>query len=129
MDDYAGILNPVGKTAMGSFGKIKYIKDLPEDKILIAYIQQSMSLTEKGIKKPSKPKTPEKKELTAPEDLLSKLELNPTAKFYFEKFSYSCKKEYVEWISSAKTSITREKRILQAVEMMEAGKDRNWKHK
>jgi uncharacterized protein YdeI (YjbR/CyaY-like superfamily) len=129
LDDHFGIINPVGKTAMGSLGKIYTSADIPEDQILISYIRKAMSLTDKGIKKPSKSKTTEMKEQTLPEDFLSKLELNELAKANFDKFSYSCKKEYLEWICGAKTSATREKRIIQAVEMIEAGKDRNWKYK
>ena len=46
----------------------------------------------------------------------------------FEKFSYSHKKEYVEWIVEAKTDATREKRLAQAMEMMSEGKSRMWKY-
>ena len=51
MPDPDKILSAVGeKTAMGHFGQIKSMKDLPSDKVLIKYIKEAMALNEKGIK-------------------------------------------------------------------------------
>ncbi len=85
-----------------------------------------MELNEKGIKLPSKPT--EKKEITIPgyfEKLLAK---NKTAFTIFNAFPYSHKKEYVQWITEAKTEATRNKRMSQAIEMLTEGKSRNWKY-
>ena len=46
----------------------------------------------------------------------------------FEGFSYSHKKEYVEWISEAKRPETRAKRVETSIAWMVAGKSRNWKY-
>ena len=46
----------------------------------------------------------------------------------FEAFSNSNKKEYVSWITGAKTEATREKRMAEAVAWMSEGKIRNWKY-
>ncbi|MEX1241430.1 MAG: YdeI/OmpD-associated family protein [Cyclobacteriaceae bacterium] len=46
----------------------------------------------------------------------------------FKDFTYSNKKEYVEWITEAKTSETRDRRIATSVEWLEEGKARNWKY-
>ena len=46
----------------------------------------------------------------------------------FESFNYSSKKDYVEWITEAKTEETRTKRLKTAVEWMSEGKVRNWKY-
>jgi uncharacterized protein YdeI (YjbR/CyaY-like superfamily) len=53
----------------------------------------------------------------------------PKAVQVFYDFSYSNKKEYVEWITEAKTEATRQKRLETAVEWMSEGKSRNWKYK
>jgi hypothetical protein len=37
-------------------------------------------------------------------------------------------REYIEWLMEAKRAETREKRLAQAVEWLEAGKSRNWKY-
>ena len=46
----------------------------------------------------------------------------------FEKFSPSHKRDYIEWITDAKTDATRDRRVEQAVEWMAEGKPRMWKY-
>ena len=46
---------PKNKTAMGSFGRITSLQDLPSDKVMLGLITQAMELNEKGIKVPKKP--------------------------------------------------------------------------
>ncbi len=46
----------------------------------------------------------------------------------FEEFTYSARKEYVEWITEAKTEDTRTKRMTTAIEWIAEGKSRNWKY-
>jgi uncharacterized protein YdeI (YjbR/CyaY-like superfamily) len=83
--------------AMGQFGRITQLSDLPSNKILSGYIKDAMKLNEAGVKAPSpmKPKTP-KAELVVPDDLASALQANQKAKATFENFSPSQKREYVE---------------------------------
>ncbi len=64
----------------------------------------------------------EKKIVIVPTDLESTLKKNKKAKDYFESLSYSHKKEYVEWIVSAKKSETRLARIKGTVEKLNSGK-------
>ena len=118
---------PKNKTAMGTFGRLTSVKDLPSDKVMIGLIHQAMELNEKGVKVPKKSTAP-KKELIVPSDLTKALSKNKTAKTAFEEFSYSHKKEYVQWIEEAKTETTRNKRVKTTVEWLSEGKSRNWKY-
>ncbi len=118
---------PANKTAMGSFGRITSLKDLPSDKVMVGLIHQAMELNEKGIKIPKKPATI-KKELVIPDYLTKALSKNRKAKTQFDKFSYSRRKDYVEWLTEAKTEVTREKRLTTTVEWLSEGKSRNWKY-
>ena len=117
---------PTEKTAMGSFGRITSVKDLPADKVMIGLIHQAVELNEKGIKVAKKPV--EKKELVVPEDLSNALSKNRSAKATFEKFSPSHRREYVMWIEEAKTEATRNKRLATTVEWLSEGKSKNWKY-
>jgi uncharacterized protein YdeI (YjbR/CyaY-like superfamily) len=117
---------PTEKTAMGSFGRITSVKDLPADKVMTGLIRQAVELNEKGVKVVRKPV--EKKELVVPKDLTAALSKNKTAKATFDKFAYSHKKEYVQWIEEAKTESTRNKRLATTVEWLSEGKSRNWKY-
>ena len=120
---------PAEKTAMGSFGRITSKKDLPADKVIIGLIHQAMELNEKGIKvEKKKPSAAAKKELVIPDILVTALKKNKAAQATFENFPYSCKKEYVEWITEAKTEPTREKRLATTLEWLAEGKRRNWKY-
>ena len=118
---------PKNKTAMGSFGRITSRKDLPSDKVVIGLIHQAMELNEKGVKIPKKPAAA-KKELVVPNELTKALSKNKKAKTVFDNFSYSQKKEYVAWISGAKTEPTRNKRLATTVEWLSEGKRLNWKY-
>ena len=114
---------------MGNLGKITTLKDLPSDKILISYIKQAVELNDKGVKRKVKPKAaPNTKELTIPTYVTKALAKNKKAAQAFEAFSYSHKKEYVEWFEEAKTEETRNKRLETALEWMAEGKSRNWKY-
>ena len=73
-------------------------------------------------------KLAEKKALVVPDYFLAAVKKNKKAHATFEAFSPSKKREYVEWITEAKTDATRDKRLAQAVEWMSEGKVRNWKY-
>jgi hypothetical protein len=119
---------PENKTAMGSFGRITSLDDLPADDVLIGLIRQAMELNEKGIKVPRAKASGEKKELVVPDILMEALARHEKAAETFNAFPYSCKKEYVEWITEAKTEPTREKRMATTIEWLSEGKKRNWKY-
>ncbi len=115
--------------AMGQFGRITKLSDLPSKKALTGYIKKAMELNEAGVKSPmrSKPKAP-KPEPVAPDDLAAALDRNPMARATFDKFSPSNKREYIEWLTEAKTPATRTRRLETAIEWMAEGKTRNWKY-
>jgi uncharacterized protein YdeI (YjbR/CyaY-like superfamily) len=116
----------ISAEAMGQFGRITALSELPPDKIIARYIRKGMDLNENGVKLP---RTPTKKRaLTVPSDLSAALKKNKRALAVFEKFAPSHKREYIEWITDAKRDETRTKRLAQAVEWMAEGKPRNWKY-
>jgi uncharacterized protein YdeI (YjbR/CyaY-like superfamily) len=116
------------ETSMGHLGKITSLDDLPSDKKLIAYIKEAMKLNEDGIK--IKKTTPPKSnnEITIPEYFLEELKKNKAAQKFFDTFTSACKREYIVWITDAKTEATREKRMTQAMDWISEGKKRNWKY-
>lgn len=118
---------PAEKTAMGSFGRIRSLEDLPDDKTMKKLIADAMRLNDEGVKI-VKEKAAEKKELIVPDILLEALAGNEAAAETFEKFPYSKKKDYVEWIAGARSDATRDKRLGTAIEWLAEGKARNWKY-
>ena len=128
MKDKTLTKNAESESAMGHYGKITSLKDLPSDKKIIAHIKEAMMLNEKGIKLPPRKVTTAKKEIVAPVYFLKQLKKNKKAFATFESFSPSHKREYVEWITEAKTDETKKCRIETAIEWMSEGKSRNWKY-
>ncbi|MFN0276154.1 MAG: YdeI/OmpD-associated family protein [Chitinophagales bacterium] len=117
------------ESAMGHLGKITSVKDLPSEKQLITWIMKAVKLNDEGIVIAKKPVEKIKKVLVVPKELASALEKNRKAKDVFENFPYSHKKEYIEWITEAKTEATRNRRIATTLEWVAKGKDRNWKYR
>lgn len=119
---------PAEKTAMGSFGRITSLKDLPSDKTFKKLIVDAMRLNDAGIKVAKAKPAGEKKVLVVPDILKAAIKTNALAAETFDNFPYSCKKEYVEWINEAKTDSTRDKRLATTLEWLSEGKRRNWKY-
>ena len=113
--------------AMGQFGRITSLADLPSDRVLAGYIKKAMRLNEDGVKRAPKRPRP-KKPLRVPAYLIAALKKNKKAHAAFESFPPSHKREYVEWITEAKREETRAKRLEQAIAWIAEGKSRNWKY-
>jgi uncharacterized protein YdeI (YjbR/CyaY-like superfamily) len=116
-----------GGEAMGNFGRLTSVKDLPAKRDLTALIKQAMRLNDEGIVVP-RPKKAAKPEAVVPAELQAALKKNKKAAAQFAEFSPSKRREYVEWIVEAKREETKAKRVEQAVEWIAEGKARNWKY-
>lgn len=130
MKDPILVENAKSETAMGHLGRITSLKDMPSDKKITGWIKEAMELNDKGIKLPAKekPTEKEKKELTVPDYFTKALAKNKKAKQVFENFAYFHKKEYLMWITEAKTEETRNKRMETTLEWLAEGKSRLWKY-
>ena len=112
--------------AMGQFGRITSLQDLPSKKQIVAYVQLAMKLNEVGTKAPVK-RTP-RKPIPPPADLLAAMKRNQKAQSTFKNFNPSNQREYVTWVIEAKTDATRTRRLTTAIEFLAEGKTRNWKY-
>lgn len=126
MDDPAEILNTVGKTGMGSLGKITSLDQLPAKSIFLQYLKQAKELTQQHTPRQTKAATKTKYDF--PEALKEALSEAPEAQKHFNEMSNSHQYEYVEWIAEAKTDTTKQKRLKQAIDWISEGKPRNWKY-
>lgn len=112
--------------AMGDFGRLTGVADLPDEAALAAMVHKSMALIDAGAK-PVRNKTA-RAPIEMPEDFRTALAASPAAQETYDGFPPSCRREYLEWVTEAKRPETRQKRIAQAVEMMAEGKRRHWKY-
>lgn len=127
MSDPEGILDQAGNSEMAVL-KARTVADLPTDEILIRYIEEAVRLNEMGIKVPRPKPYRSRKELEIPGDFMAAVGRSKRALATFEGFSYSNRKDYVEWVTEAKRQATREKRLATAVEWLAEGRPRNWKY-
>ncbi|MGH7583772.1 MAG: YdeI/OmpD-associated family protein [Gemmatimonadales bacterium] len=124
------VLDGKGKPAeqaMGHFGRLTSANDLPPRRVLAGYVKKAMQLNERDVKvvRTARAARPAPR---APADLAAALRRNARAQATYEGFSPGMKREYVEWITEAKTAPTRKRRVETAVEWMADGKQRNWKY-
>jgi uncharacterized protein YdeI (YjbR/CyaY-like superfamily) len=115
------------REAMGQFGRLASVDDLPEPDALHDLIRNAAALARNG-EKAARPARTRKPDLPTPDDLAAALAASDAARSAFDGFSPACRREYVEWIVEAKRPETRAKRIAQAVEWMAEGKRRHWKY-
>jgi len=111
--------------AMGSFGRLTSVKDLPPKRELVGYIRKAMKLNDDGVKRApakAKPRPP----LGVPADLTAALANNRKAAAAWEKLSPSHRREYVEWLAEAKQPATRDRRLATTIEWVAEGKSRTW---
>jgi len=89
--------------------------------------------TEADKKKEAKPKeereifkwvNPQTKEVNLPDDLASALKKNKKASDYFNTLSFTNKKEFIEWIVTAKREETRKERVDGTIERL----GKSWKN-
>ena len=122
---------PLGKSdekAMGQFGRLTSVQDLPARRVLLALVRKAAKFNDetRGRPAPARPRRPAN--VSAPAWFLAALRKNKRALATYERFSPSNKREYVEWVTGAKTAATRETRLATSVEWMSEGKIHNWKY-
>lgn len=115
------------REAMGQFGRLESLDDLPPDDVFADLVRKAAALTDSG-EKPKRAKPAAKPELAPPDDLKAALAAKPRAAATFDGFPPSARRDYVEWVVEAKRPETRAKRIATAVEWLAEGKRRHWKY-
>ena len=113
--------------AMGQFGKITSIDELPSDSELDRLIREAAELAA-SAPAPRKAKHAPKAAADMHPDFAAALDQAPAAKATLDGFPPGQRREYVDWIADAKQDATRAKRITTAVEWLSEGKRRNWKY-
>lgn len=116
------------KTGMGSFGCIKSLADLPNEKKLIQYVQKAKALNDAGIKAPGRTQPKKREPLPVPDYFSAALQKNAKARKTFANLPPSHQREYLEWIIEAKREETRQKRLATSIAWLAEGKPRNWRY-
>jgi len=113
--------------AMGQFGKLTSLDDLPPGSELDALILKAAELAA-SAPAPRQVKHAPKPPPELHPEFAAALAAAPKAKAALENFPASAQRDYLDWISEAKQPATRAKRIATAVEWLGEGKRRHWKY-
>jgi len=113
--------------AMGQFGRLASIDDLPDEATLAALVRKAREFRNTGVTR-SRRRSQPKPAAETPGDLAAALAGKPEAAANFASFTAAAQREYVEWITEAKRPGTRARRVAQAAEWIADGKKRNWKY-
>jgi uncharacterized protein YdeI (YjbR/CyaY-like superfamily) len=112
--------------AMGQFGRITSVDQLPPRDELIRLVREGVRLNETGVKAPARAR--KRAALAEPEPFRRALDGSPEARAAFDAMPPSQRREYIEWVAEAKREDTRDRRIATALEWIAEGKPRNWKY-
>ena len=113
--------------AMGQFGKLTSLGDLPPDAEFDSLVREAAALA-KTTPAPRKAKHAPKPAPFMHPEFAAALAKAPKAMAALDDFPPSAQRDYLEWISEAKQDATRAKRIATAVEWLSEGKRRHWKY-
>jgi len=94
-----------------------------EEEQLKYYLLEAVEINQQG-KKP----TPKRTTVDMPENFQNALNGNPKAQIFFDSLAPSYKKEYIQWIATAKQKATRVKRLNTSIEWLSEGKKKSWKY-
>ncbi|MGF7153214.1 iron chaperone [Novosphingobium gossypii] len=115
--------------AMGQFGRIGGIADLPPERELAEKLHAAQARIEtRGTAQRTDRLRKVKAEIPMPDDFAAALDAAPASRATYERFTAAQRRDYLEWITEAKAAATRQKRMTQAVEWLAEGKKRNWKY-
>jgi len=113
--------------AMGQFGKLASLADLPDDATFDALLREAAALAATAPA-PRKPKSTPKPPAGLHPEFAAALSTSPAARATLDGFTPSARRDYLDWISDAKQDATRAKRIATAIEWLAEGKKRHWKY-
>ncbi|MBL0029218.1 MAG: YdeI/OmpD-associated family protein [Rhodanobacteraceae bacterium] len=117
--------------AMGQLGRITSLKELPSATTMKAWVKAALAARASTTAAPKVKKVAK----TSPHDTLPDelaaafaTKTHAAARKHFESFPPSAKRDYIEWIVTAKQPATRERRLAQTLEWLAECKRRNWKY-
>ncbi len=119
---------PPNRAAMGQFGRLATVGDLPPPRTLRALVKAAMALNAAGTRRPGRTRRTPRPAPRVPADLRRALAGAARARRGYEALSPSGRREYVEWLEDAKRPETRARRLATALAWLAEGKARNWQY-
>lgn len=112
--------------AMGQFGRITSLDDLPPTEEFACLIRKAMAVVDAGPA--PRPRKHPKPEIPTPPELEAAFPGNGAARAAWEGFPPGARRDYAEWIEGARRPETRARRVETALAQLAEGKKLNWKY-
>jgi uncharacterized protein YdeI (YjbR/CyaY-like superfamily) len=122
LPDPDGLLTAGEGNASGKSMKLTSIADLPTkaaERLLCA------AMAHDSLAKSAPAPRARRADLPMPDDLAQALKRAPKAQAYFDTLPPSSRREFIEWILTAKREETRARRLAEAIAMLSEGRRRN----
>ncbi len=124
--------DPTVISALSRLERVTEVSELPSRAVLTALVRAAAKLNEEGVRaewQKSRQKTRKNSmPVKPPPALAAALKKNARARKTWDAFAPSHRRDYVEWIASAKTVETRDRRVQQTVKWLAEGKRRHWQY-
>ena len=117
-----GALSAEKETTWSRFGELKSVEDCPQFDELVIILTPRIATREAGK---AIPRSSPKAESPMPQDFAAALAKAGGARGFWDGFTDSQRRDYLDWITSAKQDATRARRIATAAEWIGDGKRRN----
>lgn len=114
--------------AMGQFGRLAGIDDLPSAPEFEAMVHQAMAMIEAGKGKIARETKAPRPDAEVPPMLAEALAGDEQATATFNAFPPGARRDYCEWIAEARRDETRARRVADAIQWLREGKKRHWKY-
>lgn len=114
--------------AMGSFGRLTTLADLPPDDELAEMVRKACALIDDGVVAQHMTARAKRPDVPVPPALAAALAANPKAQAVWSAFAPSHRREYCDWVAEAKRDATIATRVTQTVAWLTEGRKRNWKY-
>ena len=122
---------PLGRSrekAMGSFGRLASVDDLPTKREMGALVRRAMKLNDERVKLPQRSGPRKPVVVRPPAWFLAAVRANRKALATWQALPPGHRRQYLEWVREAKTEPTRQRRMATTVEWLAAGRRLDWKY-
>ncbi|MBI2407845.1 MAG: YdeI/OmpD-associated family protein [Gemmatimonadetes bacterium] len=115
------------RDAMGSFGRITSVRDLPPRSAIIAWVRRAVKLAAEGPR-PAAQRRAAKPTPKVPAALAAAIKTDATLRAQWAAFTPGKRREYLAWIAEAKQPATRARRVATTIAQVKQGKSQNWRY-
>ncbi len=111
--------------ALGQLGRMASMEDLPTRRTLLALVRRAVRVNAAGVRSPTRGRPARRPAPRVPAYLRRELAARPRAHATYLALPPSGRRDFIDWLASAKRAETRARRLARTVELLTAGRARD----